>query len=161
MTKLASALGKQYEERKQQIFSRKFELGGHTFTVRVPYIYESDELYKRIQEPPADMVEAAYAKIVEPLIKFKDDPDNEVFVFTDNDVLVNGRSLRETAKTKLQTEIKITEFFKLLVPENPENSLADLTYEEIEAEFPLTVQFQMLEKITEAISPTYKETKGN
>jgi hypothetical protein len=99
--------------------------------------------------------------LTEPLVKFKDDPANEVFEFTENDVLVSGRSMRETAKIKVQTETKITEYFKLLVPEDSVNSLSDLTYEEIEAEFPLTIQFQFLEKISEVISPTYKETRGN
>ena len=76
-------------------------------------------------------------------------------------MIVEGRSLRESAKTKVQTQIKITEFFKLLIPEVPDHSLADLTYEEIEAEFPMSVQSQMIEKIVEAISPTYKEARGN
>jgi hypothetical protein len=40
-------------------------------------------------------------------------------------------------------------------------TLDDLTYAEIESEFPWTVQIALIEKITEAISPTYKETRGN
>ena len=79
----------------------------------------------------------------------------------DDDVLVDGRSLRLAAKQKMQVQIQITEFFKLLVPELEGESLQDLTYEEIEAEFPMSVQMQMLEKISESISPTYKEIKGN
>jgi hypothetical protein len=119
-------------------------------------------MYKLIQEPAQELVDATYQTIAEPLMRFKDQPDAEAtFTFTDDDIVVNGRSLRDTAKSKVQTETKITEFFKLLVPENPENSLADLTYEEIAAEFPLSVQLQLMEKISEAISPTYKETKGN
>ena len=162
MTRFAQAFGKQYEDNKQKIFTRKFELGGHTFKVRVPYVHESENIYKMIQEPTAELINETFKSIAEPLLRFKDQPDAEAtFTFIDDDILVNGRSLRDTAKTKVQTETKITEFFKLLVPENPENSLADLTYEEIEAEFPLSVQLQMMEKISEAISPTYKETKGN
>lgn len=162
MTRFADAFGKKYEQNKEKIFTRKFEMGGHTFKVRIPYVHESDVIYKMIQEPAEELIDETYKKIAEPLMQFKDQPDAEAtFVFTDDDILVNGRSLRETAKTKVQTETKITEFFKLLVPESPENSLSDLTYEEIEAEFPLSVQLQMMEKISEAISPTYKETKGN
>lgn len=162
MTRFTEAFGKQYEDNKQKIFTRKFELGGHTFKVRVPYVHESDNIYKMIQEPAKELIDAAFQSIAEPLMRFKDQPDAEAtFTFTDDDIIVNGRSLRETAKIKVQTETKITEFFKLLVPENPENSLADLTYAEIEAEFPLSVQLQLMEKISEAISPTYKETKGN
>jgi hypothetical protein len=40
-------------------------------------------------------------------------------------------------------------------------TLDDLTYEEVEAEFPWTVQVALIEKIAEAISPNYKETRGN
>jgi len=161
MTRFAEALGTKYTEHKDKIFHRKFELGGHTFTVRIPFVHESDAIYKLIQEPPTESIDATYAELVEPLLKFKDEPTNEVFEFTEDDVLVSGRSMRETAKTKVQTETKITEYFKLLVPENPAHSLADLTYAEIEAEFPLPIQFQFLEKIAEVISPTYKEARGN
>jgi hypothetical protein len=162
MTRFTKAFGKQYEDNKEKIFTRKFELGGHTFKVRIPYVHESDAIYKLIQEPAQELIDAEFKSIAEPLMKFKDQPDAEAtFTFTDDDIIVNGRSLRDTAKSKVQTETKITEFFKLLMPENPEDSLADLTYAEIAAEFPLSVQLQLMEKISEAISPTYKETKGN
>jgi len=36
MSKLGSALGKKYEEHKLSILTRTFELGEHTFKVRVP-----------------------------------------------------------------------------------------------------------------------------
>lgn len=162
MTRFANAFGKKYEENKEKIFTRKFELGGHIFRVRVPYVHESDEIYKRIQEPSTEAVEKAYKVITDPLMVFKDNPDNDkTFVFTEDDVIVDGRSLRDTAKIKVQTEIKITEFFKLLIPEVADQSLEDLTYEEIEAEFPMSVQMQLIDKIVEAISPTYKEARGN
>ena len=162
MTRFTEAFGKKYEDNKEKIFTRKFELGGHTFRVRVPYVHESDEIYKRIQEPSAEAVEKAYKVITDPLMAFKDNPDNDqTFLFTKDDVIVDGRSLKDTAKIKVQTEIKITEFFKLLIPEVADQSLADLTYEEIEAEFPMSVQMQMIDKIVEAISPTYKEARGN
>jgi hypothetical protein len=87
--------------------------------------------------------------------------DAEEFVFLENDILVNGRSLRETAKMKLTTQNRITEFVKLLIPEAEGDSLSDLTYKEIEEEFPMSVQIALLEKISEAISPSYKESRGN
>lgn len=159
MTKLASALGKKYEANKDKIFTRTFDLGGHTFKVRVPFVHETDEIFEKFNNPNPDDVEKVYKELVEPIMQYKGIESD--FVFTDDDVLVGERSLRQSAKLKLQTEIKITEFIKLLVPENPEDSLADLTYEEINSEFPLSVQMQLVEKISEAISPTYKETRGN
>ena len=159
MTRLTNALGKRYEENKNKIFTRKFELGGHTFKVRVPYVHESDEIYRRIAEPEAEQVEAAFQEMTAPLQAVKDTAPE--FTFVNDDVLVEGRSLRMAAKQKIQVEIQITEFFKLLVPEVENETLEDLTYEEIKAEFPMSVQMQMLEKISEAITPTYKEARGN
>ena len=159
MTKLSNALGKKYQDNREKIFTRKFELGGHTFKVRVPYVHETDEIYKRINKPAQELIESEYQKMVAPLSDLKGTSTD--FQFLDDDVLVDGRSLRLAAKQKMQVQIQITEFFKLLVPELEGESLQDLTYEEIEAEFPMSVQMQMLEKISESISPTYKEIKGN
>lgn len=159
MTRFADALGAKYQQNKEKIFTRKFELGGHIFKVRIPYVHESDEIYKRINEPDEAKVAEAYKQMTEPLLALKD--QDAGFTFTDDDVLIEGRSLKEAARQKVQVEIKITEFVKLLVPEQEGASLDDLTYEEIEAEFPMAVQMQLVEKIAEAISPTYKETKGN
>lgn len=159
MTRFADALGAKYQQNREKIFTRRFELGGHTFKVRIPYVHESDEIYKRINEPDEAKVAEAYKQMTEPLLALKD--QDAGFTFTDDDVLIEGRSLKEAARQKVQVEIKITEFVKLLVPEQEGATLDDLTYEEIEAEFPMAVQMQLVEKIAEAISPTYKETKGN
>jgi hypothetical protein len=159
MTRFADALGAKYQQNRENIFTRRFELGGHTFKVRIPYVNESDEIYKRINEPDEAKVAEAYKQMTDPLMALKDQGTG--FTFTDDDVLIEGRSLKEAAKQKIQVEIKITEFVKLLVPEVEGATLNDLTYEEIEAEFPMAVQMQLVEKIAEAISPTYKETKGN
>jgi len=159
MTRFADALGAKYQQNREKIFTRKFELGGHTFKVRIPYVNESDEIYKRINDPAEERIAATYKQMVEPIMMLKD--QDAGFVFTDDDVLIEGRSLKEAAKQKVQVEIKITEFIKLLVPELEGATLDDLTYEEIEAEFPMSVQMQLVEKISEAISPNYKETRGN
>jgi hypothetical protein len=162
MTKLAQFLGSGYEQKRTNIFTRQFELGGHTFKVRVPLIAESDEIYKRVMEPDAQTIDRLYHEMTDPLQKFKPDATDESgFVFTETDVLVSGRSMREAAKNKAMTEARITEYIKLLIPENPENSLDDLTYADIELEFPMSVQLLLCEKIGEAISPTYKEARGN
>jgi hypothetical protein len=50
---------------------------------------------------------------------------------------------------------------RLLKAENPVNNLDDITYAEIEQEWPLSVQRELVEKIAEVISPTYREIRGN
>jgi len=108
------------------------------------------------------LIDKTYQQIVAPILRFKDDPDaSSQFTFLDNDVLIDGRSIRETAKTKVMTQIRITEFIKLLVPENPEMSMDDITFEDVEAEFPTSIQLMLIEKIAETVSPNYKESRGN
>lgn len=160
MSKLGSALGSGYEAKRRELLIRKFELGGHTFRVRVPLVSESDEIYRRISEPAPERVEEIYTQMVQPLMQFKDQ-SSETFTFTDNDVKVDGRSMREAATAKCITETRITEFIKMLVPEVEGENLDDLTYGEIEAEWPLSVQLAICEKIGEVISPTYREARGN
>lgn len=160
MTKFSSAFGEKYQANKKNLLTRSFELGGHTFKVRIPLVSESDEIYKKVAEPDDDTVQKIYIEITSSLRQFET-TQTEEFKFTDNDVIVDGRSMREAAKNKAITEARITEFFKLLVPELEGASLENLTYADIEEEFPLPVQMQIVEKIAEVISPTYKEARGN
>jgi hypothetical protein len=160
MTKFSSAFGDKYQTNKKNLLIRSFELGGHTFKVRIPLVAESDEIYKKVSEPDEETIEKVYQEITKPLRQFENNQTEE-FKFTDNDILVDGRSMREAAKNKAITEARITEFFKLLVPEMEGVTLEDLTYADIEEEFPISVQMQIVEKIGEVISPTYREARGN
>jgi hypothetical protein len=160
MTKFSSAFGDKYQANRKNLLIRSFELGGHTFKVRIPLVAESDEIYKKVSEPDEETIEKVYQEITKPLRQFENNQTEE-FKFTDNDILVDGRSMREAAKNKAITEARITEFFKLLVPEMEGVTLEDLTYADIEEEFPISVQMQIVEKIGEVISPTYREARGN
>ena len=160
MTKFSSAFGDKYQTNRKNLLIRSFELGGHTFKVRIPLVAESDEIYKKVSEPDEETIERVYQEITKPLRQFENNQTEE-FQFTDNDILVDKRSMREAAKNKAITEARITEFFKLLVPEMEGVTLEDLTYADIEEEFPISVQMQIVEKIGEVISPTYREARGN
>ena len=160
MTKFTDAFGEKYQANKKNLLTRSFELGGHTFKVRIPLVSESDAIYKKVSEPDTDMIEKIYVEITASLRQFEA-TQTEDFKFTDNDVIVDGRSMREAAKNKAITEARITEFFKLLIPAVEGASLDDLTYQDIEDEFPFSVQMQIVDKIGEVISPTYKEARGN
>ena len=155
MTRLSSALGTGAEFR-----IKKFELGGHAFRVRVPLVSESDAIHSRIIKPDSAAIDKIYADLTKSLDEFKT-LKNEDLVFTENDVVVSGRSMREAATNKAMMEARITEMIRLLQPENPVNTLDDITYAEIELEWPLSVQLALVEKISEVISPGYKETRGN
>ena len=160
MTKFSSAFGEKYQSNKKNLLTRTFELGGHVFKVRIPLVAESEQIYSKVSKPDDETVDTIYESITASLQQFKDSQSEE-FKFTENDILVEGRSMREAAKNKAITEARITEFFKLLVPELEGATLEDLIYKDIEEEFPLSVQMQIVEKIGEVIIPTYKEARGN
>jgi len=160
MTKLSLAFGEKYQAKRKDLLTRSFVLNGHTFKVRIPLVIESDAIYKKVSNPDDETIEKIYQEITAPLRQFENN-QTENFEFTDTDILVEGRSMREAAKNKAITEARITEFFKLLVPEMEGVTLEDLTYADIEEEFPIAVQMLIVEKIGEVISPTYREARGN
>lgn len=159
MSKLSSALGSNYAAKKKNIITKSFELGGHTFKVKIPLVSESDAIYKRITEPQDEKVNALFVEMTESLMKFKDSEESGI-TFVDDDVIVGSHSMREAAKNKVMTEQRIVEYIKLLVPEDEETTLDHITYQDIEQEWPLSVQLALAEKIGEIISPTYKEARG-
>lgn len=159
MSKIAAALGESYQAKREELRIRKFELGGHTFKVRVPIVAETDAIFKRISEPDESIVQESYDKLAKPILEFKDAAKDNGFEFLDDDIIINGNSLKQTARTRVMTEIRITEYIKLLVP--VEGSLEGLTYADIEEEFPMSTQLALVEKIAEVISPTYRESRGN
>ena len=109
MTKFSEAFGEKYQANRKNLLTRTFELGGHTFKVRIPLVAESDAIYKKVSEPDEQAVNTIFDSITKPLLQFKDN-QNEDFVFVDDDILVQGRSMREAAKNKAITEARITEF---------------------------------------------------
>ena len=157
MTKLANAFGDEYKKSSASIKVKTFELGGHTFKVRVPLSKEVSEMDARVENIDKAKIEAKYLKISEPFRKLDD--KIEGLVITDDDVVVDGRSCRELAKTALQSEQRVLEYVRLLVAEN--GDMSEITYQDIEDEFPFQVQLEIVAKINEAIQPGYKESRKN
>ena len=155
MSKLGSALGSKYEENRLSILTRTFELGNHTFKVRIPAVSEIEAIYNYFKNPDEAKVEEVYQQIIKSLPNVEKQEGIEI---KDNDILVEGRSLRETAKNKQALQHRIVEYIKFLIPET--GSLEDLTYADVEAEFPLAVQLSLVEKINEVISPDYREVRS-
>lgn len=153
MSKLGSALGKKYEENRLAILTRTFELGGHTFKVKVPSVQEIEAIYNYYKNPNEEEIEKTYQILV------KDLKNVEGIVEKNNDIIIEDRSMRETAKNKHILQYRITEYIKFLIGENGE-TLNHITYEDVESEFPLAIQLTLVEKINEVISPEYKEIRS-
>jgi hypothetical protein len=155
MSKLGSALGKKYEENRLSVLTRSFELGDHTFKVRVPSVQEIEAIYNYFKNPNEEKIEEEYQLMVK---AFENLEGKEGVEVKDNDFIIDGRSIRETAKNKHILQHRIVEYIKFLIPET--GSLEDINYEDVETEFPLSVQMTLVEKINEVISPDYKDIKS-
>jgi hypothetical protein len=156
MSRLKKSLGVNLD----QVRIREFDMAGQKFKVRVPLSGEADGIYERTKEPDPNLVEIKYKEISDPILANKEVLENKDFVFTNDDIVVKNQSMRQLAKNKAQTELRILETFKLLVTTDG-SSLDNLTYEEIAEDFPLPVQLSMVKKITDVISPNYEETRKN
>lgn len=152
MSKLAQALGNKYQENRISVLTKTFVLGEHTFKVRVPSVAEIEAIYEYFKNPNEDDVEKEFQNIIQEL------PDIEKYK-EGNDVVIEGRSMRESAKNKCVIQHRIVEYIKLLIPENGE-SLQDLTYQDVEEEFPLSIQLELVDAINNAISPNYEGARG-
>jgi hypothetical protein len=151
MTRLSSAFGETTNLR-----TKTFELAGHEFKVRVPLSKELDDIQDRINKVDATEFKIRFDKMTS---TFRNVSGVEGVVVTDDDVIVEGRSTKELVQTILQMENRVVEYIKLLVPVN--GTLDDITYEDIEAEWPTAVQLEMLARISESIQPGYKDSRKN
>lgn len=154
MTRLGSAFGKKYST--DALRTKTFELGGHIFKVRIPLTKEMDEIQERISKIDETEAKARFEKMT---ATFKNSTAIEGIVVTEDDVIIEGRSTRELVESMLQMENRTVQYIRLLIPEN--GTLEDITYKEIEEEWPFQVQLEILNKITEAIQPGYKDSRKN
>jgi hypothetical protein len=154
MTRLGSAFGSKYNT--EALRTKTFELGGHIFKVRIPLTKEMDEIQSRVTKFDEAELLTRFNKMT---ASFRTGKPVEGIVITKDDVTVDGRSTKELVESTLITENQIVAFIKLLVPE--EGTLDELTYADVDAEWPIQVQLELLAKITEAIQPGYKVSRGN
>jgi hypothetical protein len=142
------------------IRTRSFEYGGHAFKVKVPLTAETDAMFERMKQVDQTLADQFYSDMANPFIsnreKFENDDDVK---FEDDDVIVKGYSLRETAKNKTLTQKRIVELFRLLVPLEKEFDMSSVDYAQIDEIFPFAIQMELADEIAKVISPNYTETR--
>ena len=153
MNGFSQALGNKFN--KDALRTRSFEFNGHTFKVRVPLTAESDAMFERLRTPDDAAVEKFYKELSKDFTESSD-----TVQVTDDDVIIEGRSLREAAKSKVLLQARVTEMMRLLVPEEQGFDMSTVTYEMVDELFPFAIQMQMMELIGETVSPNYNTTKG-
>lgn len=169
----ASKLGKSYEQVKDQAKIKKItiELGEVKFDlkVRIPLKQEMEDLLDKIANPSEERISVLFEKLSKGVkgaieeggadfLKTIND-GKEVIVVTDDDIIVDGTSIRQVAKMTAINECQVEEYFHLLQSENGE-AITE-SYSEIAAEFPEQVIKEIIAEIDGAIRPDYKTAKKN
>lgn len=154
MSRIQSAFGDSYQ--KAHLRTKTFELGGHVFKVRIPLTKEMEQIEEAIEAINPDDLQARYEKMS---ASFRTGTVIEGIEITEDDVIIEGRSTKDLVKKIIMMENRMVQFVRLLVPEA--GTLDDITYEDIDAEWPMPVQLEMIAKITESIQPGYKDSRKN
>lgn len=169
----ASKLGKSYEQVKDQAKIKKItiELGEVKFDlkVRIPLKQEMESLLDKIANPSEEKIEALYEKLSKGVKNAIDEggadflkainDGKETIVMMDDDIIVDGTSIRQVARMTAINESQVEEYFHLLQSENGEPITE--SYEQIASEFPEQVIKEIVAQIDGAIRPDYKTAKKN
>lgn len=141
--------------------TRSFELNGHTFKVKVPLTSEMEAMQERIKVADPESEKKHYEALTKGFVENKEALKvAEGIEVKKDDIIVEGRSLRELSKQKALAERRIVEMFKLLLPEEEGFDMGTITYEMVDEMFPFAIQIEIMEKISQTISPDYKERRG-
>lgn len=140
------------------IRTRSFSLGGQPFKVRVPLAAEMDAIAKAIED--ADW-RPKFDDMMKPLLEKRDTLESETIQFVDDDAIVDGKSVKELAQMTVKAETRIVHMVRLLVPADAGFDMSQISYADIEAEWPFSVQMELVKKISEVISPGYEDTRKN
>ena len=137
--------------------------------VRIPVKRELHAMAAAITDPGQHLIDAIYENLAAPLRKTLEDAedgflealnkDSEKIRLTENDIIVEGNSVRQVAKMTAISQLQVEKYFSLIKSATGEP--INESYEEIADEFPESVIREILKKIDEAIKPNYAESKKN
>ena len=166
---ITKKLGKGIQQVTDELPVRKItiDLGEVKFDLRlrVPLKKQMEELTARVLSPSPERVEEIYQRLSAPMrqtiteggdefLKALNDKRQTVVV-TDDDLVIDGTSVRQIAQLQAMDEIKVEEYFHLLISET--NEPVTETYEQIIAEFPEFV----VKEIVDAIPVSYTHLRAH
>jgi hypothetical protein len=170
---IASKLGQNYEAIRAaarfKTIKVKFNDLEFELKVRIPVKREMEEMTAVIASPPKEYVDKLYDDLSRPLLaSLKDagdgfldalNQDGEKIKMLDNDILVDGTSIRQVAQMSGVWHKQVERYFSLL--QSATGEPINETFDEISEEFPEPIIREIIEKIEQAIRPSYKEVKKN
>lgn len=136
------------------------DFAGHALKVYLPTRKEMLELEGKIKNPPDALLEQEYAKLVDTFEKlYKINKTVEV-ERKDDDIIVDGRSLKEASRYKAQEIMREIALINLVGFEEGQELFA-LSYEDISEAFSPAQIKHLTELIEKAVNPDYKEVEKN
>lgn len=165
---LGSKLGKAVQQDTLQVRKITVDLGETKFDLRVkvPLKKQIEDINARIFSPGPERTEVIYQRLAGPMLKTLQEGGEdfvkalgESVVVKDDDLIVDGTSLRQVAQIQAMEETKVEEYFHLLVSEIDES--VNETYDQITEQLPEFVVKEIVTAIQGAISPDYKSIKKN
>jgi hypothetical protein len=171
--KLSSKLGQSLGLATKNLAIKKIQVSiGETsfeLKVKIPLKKEIEDINAKILTPDPAKVEAIYQKITKPLMEtIKDGGEKflealnekkQTITVLEDDLIVDGNSLKQIASYQAIDEARIEEYFHLLISEIDEPITE--SYDEIMQEFPEFVVREILNQIQAAIHPDYSTAKKN
>jgi hypothetical protein len=112
---------------------REFTMAGQKLRVRVPLASEMEAISKAVDDAEW---QAKFESLKE---SFSSDPE-AVIEQTEDDVLINGKSIKELAIMSAKTEERIVQMVRLLVPTIEGFDMNRISYADVDEEFPFAVQ---------------------
>jgi hypothetical protein len=171
MMSLATKLGQNIDGKALAVKKINVSVGDVSFSlrVRIPLKKEIEVMNAKVLTPDQAKVEAIYTKLSKPLLqtieeggeKFLEalNQSNKMIEILENDLIVDGTSLRQIASYQAVDESRVEQYFHLLVSETDEPITEN--YDAIMAEFPEFVVKEILAEIQNAIHPDYSAAKKN
>jgi hypothetical protein len=168
---LASKLGQNIDSKSLSIKKIHIDLGDISFglRVRIPLKKEIENINAKVITPNEKKVNTIYEKLSQPLLKTIEEggdkflevlnQSNKMIEVLENDLIVDGTSLRQIASYQAIEESRIESYFQLLISET--NEPITEAYDEIMAEFPEFVVKEIIKEIQNAIHPDYSSAKKN
>ena len=137
--------------------------------VRIPVKREMEEIMAAIANPTKEAAEQVYVQLSTPLLKSIEEAgdgfvaalneDGEKIKILDDDIVVDGNSIRKIAQLSAIWQVQVERYFGLL--QSATGEPINESFEEITEEFPDSIVKEIIDKIDAAIRPNYKEAKKN
>jgi hypothetical protein len=169
----SNKLGSSYEQVKEKAKIKTFTVNAgevkFNLKVRIPLKKEMEEIIDKIQNPSAEKIESVYKRLTAPIISSVEEggenfieainSSKNMISIKDDDIVLDGTSVRAVSTLTAIWESKVEQFFYLLQSETGEP--INESYEQICDEFPEVIIKLIVEEIESAVKPNYTNSKKN